>query len=205
MSRRWLKCRLPHPGASPVRQNRRARGVYRHQVRPRTNAEAAASQAGASGGESSTSPASSDTSAVASSTIGAAAIIRCSRAASSASVISLSRFVIASAERSLRHHVHHLVAARLELLDQFRQRFGGVSLEIVHQDDAHAVFSSWLITDLITSSGLCSLKSRESMSVENTPILRSAKYDKSWGGCCRTGKRKNGATFPSRRRPCAPR
>jgi hypothetical protein len=60
---------------------------------------AAPSQAGASGGESSTSPASSATSAVASSTIGAAAIIRCSRAASSASVISLSRLAIASAER----------------------------------------------------------------------------------------------------------
>src|SRR6478736_5221188 len=57
-------------------------------------------------------------------------------------------------------------------------------------------FSSWLITDLITSSGLCSLKSRESMSVENTPILRSAKYDISCGGCCNAGKRKNGATFP---------
>jgi hypothetical protein len=45
------------------------------------------------------SPASSDTSAVAASTIGAAVIIRASRAASSASVMSLSRFVIASAER----------------------------------------------------------------------------------------------------------
>ena len=34
------------------------------------------------------------------------------------------------------------------------------------------------------------------MSVENTPTLRSAKYDISCGGCCRAGKRKNGATFP---------
>ena len=42
---------------------------------------------------------SASSSAVASSTIGAAAIIRCSRAASSASVMSDSRFVIASAER----------------------------------------------------------------------------------------------------------
>jgi len=33
--------------------------------------------------------------------------------------------------------------------------------------------------------------------VENTPILRSARYDKSCGGCCRAGKRKNGATFPA--------
>ena len=79
-------------------------GCLRHRVRPRTNSESAPSQAGASGQESSTSPsgsspAPSDTSAVASSTIGAAAIIRCSRAASSASVISLSRLVIASAER----------------------------------------------------------------------------------------------------------
>jgi hypothetical protein len=65
-----------------------------------------ASQAGVSGGESSTSgsPASSTTFAVASSTIGAAAIIRCSRAASSASVMSDNRFVIASAERCRSRH-----------------------------------------------------------------------------------------------------
>ena len=32
--------------------------------------------------------------------------------------------------------------------------------------------------------------------MENTPILRSARYDSSCGGCCRAGKRKNGATLP---------
>ena len=37
------------------------------------------------------------------------------------------------------NHVHHLVAARLELADQFRDRLGGVVLEIVYQDDALAV------------------------------------------------------------------
>jgi hypothetical protein len=64
----------------------------------------------------------------------------------------------------LRHHVHYLVAARFELADQFRYRFGGVLLEIVHQHDAFAVLSTWFMTDLMTSS---SLKSRESMPVEN--------------------------------------
>ena len=59
---------------------------------PQSSPSCAASPSGSS-------PASSDTSAVASSTIGAAAIIRCSRAASSASVMSDNRFVIASAER----------------------------------------------------------------------------------------------------------
>ena len=42
-------------------------------------------------------------------------------------------------ELALRHHVHDLVAARLELADQFRQRLGGVAMQIVHQDDAFAV------------------------------------------------------------------
>src|SRR5215813_1099470 len=36
---------------------------------------------------------------------------------------------------TLRHHVHYLVAARLELADQFGDRLGGVMLEIVYQDD----------------------------------------------------------------------
>src|SRR5262249_16266162 len=40
---------------------------------------------------------------------------------------------------TLRHHVHHLVTARLELADQFGDRLGGVVLEIVYQDDAFAV------------------------------------------------------------------
>jgi hypothetical protein len=39
---------------------------------------------------------------------------------------------------ALRHHMHHLVAAGLELAEQFRQRFGGMVLEVVHQDDAFA-------------------------------------------------------------------
>jgi hypothetical protein len=34
--------------------------------------------------------------------------------------------------------MHHLVAAGLELAEQFRQRFGGMVLEVVHQDDAFA-------------------------------------------------------------------
>ena len=34
-------------------------------------------------------------------------------------------------ELALRYHVHHLVAAGLELADQFRHRPGGVVLEIV--------------------------------------------------------------------------
>jgi hypothetical protein len=43
-------------------------------------------------------------------------------------------------EFALRHHVHHLVAAGLELAEQFWQRLGGMVLEVVHQDDALAVF-----------------------------------------------------------------
>ena len=45
-------------------------------------------------------------------------------------------------------------------------------LEIVHQDDALAVLCSFVITDLMTSSGLWILKSKESMSVEKVAILR---------------------------------
>jgi hypothetical protein len=40
---------------------------------------------------------------------------------------------------ALRHRVHHLVAARLELADQFGQRFGGIAMKVVHQDDTLAV------------------------------------------------------------------
>ncbi len=42
-------------------------------------------------------------------------------------------------DRRLADHLHHLVAAGLELLEQFRRRFRGAMLEVVHQDDALAV------------------------------------------------------------------
>ena len=55
-------------------------------------------------------------------------------------------------------------------------------------------FSSLVITDLMTCSGLRILKSNESMSVEKMPILRSPRYLTISGGCRSAGKRKNGPT-----------
>jgi hypothetical protein len=37
-------------------------------------------------------------------------------------------------EFALRHYMHQFVAARLELADQFRQRLGGMVLEVVSID-----------------------------------------------------------------------
>ena len=53
--------------------------------------------------------------------------------------------------------------------------------------------SSWVITDSTICSPFSFLKSTESRSVENVAIFRSAKYAGTCSGCCRYGKRKNGA------------
>jgi len=49
------------------------------------------------------------------------------------------------------HHVHDLIAGGFELTQQFRQRFRGRVLEIMHQEHALPVFASLVIADLITS------------------------------------------------------
>ena len=72
----------------------------------------------------------------------------------------------------LRHHVHDLEAAGFELAQQFRHRFRGRCWKSCIRMMPLPFFVSLVITDLITWSGLCILKSKESMSVEKVAMLR---------------------------------
>src|SRR5262249_5315768 len=94
----------------------------------------------------------------------------------------------------LADNLHDLIAAILQLLENIGCRLCGRLLEVMHQNDAFACFSSFFITDWTTCSGLRILKSKESMSVEKMPTLRSPRYFTSSGGCRSAGKRKKGPT-----------
>jgi hypothetical protein len=77
---------------------------------------------------------------------------------------------------ALRHHVHHLVAARLELAEQFRQCIGGV-VEVMQQDHAFAVLLELVHHRLNHVFGLAQLEvariTADQFSSHDTPMGRA--------------------------------